>query len=204
ATAPEAVVTAARPRGGYRLVAIGTSTGGPNAVVDVLGGLPSSFPLPILLVIHIGRAFAAGFADWLGGQSPLPVSLATDGMRLPEPGRGGLIMAPADVHLVVHGGVLRLTCDAERHSCRPSVDVLFESIARELGRSTIACLLTGMGRDGAEGLRAIRSAGGATIAQDERTSVVFGMPREAIQLGAAERVLPLDRIGPTLNDLAGG
>jgi two-component system chemotaxis response regulator CheB len=201
---PKAASGLSQPRDGYRLVAIGTSTGGPNAMVDVLANLPSAFPLPILLVIHIGRAFAAGFADWLGAQSPLPVSLATDGMGLPEPGRGAVIMAPADVHLVVRGGALRLTYDAERHSCRPSVDVLFESIARELGPSTIACLLTGMGRDGAEGLRAIRKAGGTTIAQDERTSVVFGMPREAIQLGAAERVLPLDRIGPTLSELAVG
>lgn len=192
----------ARAEPGYRLVAIGTSTGGPNALVDVLGRLPSTFPLPILLVIHIGRPFAAGFVEWLAGQSPLAVSAAVDGAPLPRRGEGRVVMAPPDVHLVVRRGLLRLTSDPERHSCRPSVDVLFESIAQELGSSAIACLLTGMGRDGAEGLRAVQQAGGMTIAQNERSSVVFGMPREAIQLGAANRVLALDEIGVALRDLA--
>jgi two-component system chemotaxis response regulator CheB len=191
-----------RAEHGYRLVAIGTSTGGPNALVDVLGHLPSTFPLPILLVIHIGRPFAAGFAEWLAAQSAMPVSMAVDGAPLPQRGEGRVVMAPPDVHLVLRRGVLRLTTDPERHSCRPSVDVLFESIAQELGASAIACLLTGMGRDGAEGLRAVQRAGGMTIAQDERTSVVFGMPREAIALGAANRVLGLDEIGPALRGLA--
>ncbi len=190
-----------RAESGYRLVAIGTSTGGPSALVHVLGRLPATFPLPILLVIHIGRPFAAGFADWLATQSPVGVSVAVDGAALPKPGKAHVVMAPSDVHLVVRGGVLRLTTDPERHSCRPSVDVLFESVARELGASAIACLLTGMGRDGADGLRAVQRAGGMTIAQDERTSVVFGMPREAIQLGAANRVLALEDIGPVLGDL---
>ena len=186
----------------YELIAIGTSTGGPNALVDVLRRLPPTFPLPILVVIHIGRPFAAGFAEWLAAQSPVRVSVAVDGAALPRRGQPGVLIAPPDVHLVVRSGVLRLTSDPERHSCRPSVDVLFESIALELGASAIACLLTGMGRDGAEGLRAIHRAGGMTIAQDERTSVVFGMPREAIALGAAKRVLALDEIAPALGHLA--
>jgi two-component system chemotaxis response regulator CheB len=100
-------------------------------------------------------------------------------------------------------GKLRLTHDLERNSCRPSIDVLFESFAQELGAEGAGCLLTGMGKDGAAGLLAIRRAGGRTLAQDEATSVVFGMPREAILLGAAEQVLALDRIGPTLGVLAG-
>jgi two-component system chemotaxis response regulator CheB len=103
---------------------------------------------------------------------------------------------------VVNKGLLRLTVEAERHSCRPSVDVLFESIAREYGSAATACLLTGMGRDGAQGLLEIRRAGGFTIAQDEATSVVYGMPREAVLLEAADRVLPLGDIGPTLAALA--
>lgn len=118
------------------------------------------------------------------------------------PGEGRLILAPPDFHMLLKGGRLRLTQDAERHSCRPSVDVLFESLARELGASVAGCLLTGMGRDGAEGLLAIHRAGGATMAQDEDTSVVFGMPREAILLGAAQRILPLSQIAPALADLA--
>jgi two-component system chemotaxis response regulator CheB len=107
-------------------------------------------------------------------------------------------MARPDQHLVVRRDSLALDQGPEKHSCRPSVDVLFASIAREVGAESVGCLLTGMGKDGAEGLLAIRRAGGKTIAQDERTSVVFGMPREAILLGAAERVLPLDKIAPAL------
>jgi two-component system chemotaxis response regulator CheB len=130
--------------------------------------------------------------------SPLRVRYPRDGEPLWD-GRGAsVLMAPPGKHLVVRGGALRLTRGPERHSCIPSVDVLFESIAAETGRDAVACLLTGMGRDGAEGLRAIRSAGGSTIAQDEATSAVFGMPREAILLGAAEQVLPLGQIGAAL------
>ena len=203
---PSALASAPSPRdeSSYELVAIGTSTGGPNALVEVLTRLPRRFPLPILLVIHIGRPFAAGFAEWLASQCSMSVSLATDGAPLPKRGESGVLMAIPDSHLVVRGRALRLTADPERPSCRPSVDLLFESVAREVGTRAIACLLTGMGRDGAEGLRAVQRAGGMTIAQNERTSVVFGMPREAIQLGAANRVLALDEIGPSLRDLAEG
>ena len=107
-------------------------------------------------------------------------------------------MAPPDQHLVVRDGRFRLTRDPERHSCRPSIDVLFDSIAREMGAATIAALLTGMGRDGATGLLGIRRAGGATIAQDEATSTVYGMPREAAALDAATRILPLGEIAPAI------
>jgi len=113
-------------------------------------------------------------------------------------------MAPPGRHLVLSEGRLRLTQAPERHSCRPSVDCLFESVASDCGRAAVACLLTGMGRDGAAGLLAVRRAGGATIAQDETTSVIYGMPREAVLLGAAERVLPLSAIGPTLAALTMG
>ena len=100
--------------------------------------------------------------------------------------------------MVVRNGFIALTGDVERHSCRPSIDVLFESVAREYGRSAIGCLLTGMGRDGASGLLEIRTRGGRTIAQDEASSVVYGMPREAALIGAAERVLPLGEIGSAI------
>ena len=103
--------------------------------------------------------------------------------------------------MIVEGGKFRLSHAPERNFCRPSVDVLFESLARERGADTAACLLTGMGRDGAEGLLAIRRAGGYTIAQDEATSVVYGMPREAALLGAATAILPLPEIGPALGEL---
>lgn len=190
--------------GHLRAVAIGVSTGGPAALIELLRGLPNGFPLPILLVIHIGRLFAPAFAEWLDGQSPVRVAYAADGDPLPAVGEGRVLMASPDTHLVLRNGKLRLTNDPERHSCRPSVDVLFASLAQELGAACAACLLTGMGKDGAEGLLAIRRAGGRTIAQDEATSVVFGMPREAILLGAAEQVLPLDKVAPALASLALG
>ncbi len=193
------------PRTGHlRAVAIGVSTGGPAALSEIMRSLPHGFPLPILLVIHIGQLFAPAFADWLDGLSSISVSYASDGDPLPPCGEGKVLMAPPDAHLVLRQGKLRLTQDPERHSCRPSVDVLFESMAQELGADCVACLLTGMGSDGAEGLLAIRRAGGRTIAQDEASSVVFGMPREAILLGAAEQVLPLHEIAPALAALASG
>ena len=126
------------------------------------------------------------------------VKVEVDGEPIPEPGQPVVIMAPADEHLIVDGGRLRLWNGPPRHSCGPSVDVLFESIASSLGGSALACLLTGMGRDGALGLLAIRKAGGLTLAQDEGSSVVYGMPREPALLGAAERVLTLDAIAPAL------
>jgi two-component system chemotaxis response regulator CheB len=191
------VATAQRERG---VVAIGASTGGPGAVVQILRSLAADFPLPILLVLHINEAFAAAFADWLDAQTGRRVAYARDGDVVAS-AAGRVVMAPPERHLVVRGGRLRLTLDPERHSCRPSVDVLFESVAREYGPTAIGCLLTGMGRDGATGLLAIRGAGGLTIAQDEATSVVYGMPREAVLCGAAARVLALADIGPALSGL---
>jgi two-component system, chemotaxis family, protein-glutamate methylesterase/glutaminase len=202
ATAPLAPIPLAeRPR--CSAVAIGVSTGGPAAIQQILRDLPMDFPLPILLVIHIGEPFGAALAQWLDAQSPLRVTYARDGEPLPPPGEGRVIMAPPDVHLALRGGRLRLLTTPERYSCRPSVDVLFESLAAELRDRVAACLLTGMGKDGATGLLEVRRAGGTTLAQDEATSVVFGMPREAILLGAAERVIPLDEFAVAITALAG-
>jgi two-component system chemotaxis response regulator CheB len=177
------------------VIAIGASTGGPGAVVTVLRSLPPKLTCPILLVVHLSEAFAPAFAEWLDTQSPHRVRLATDGLALGP----GVTMAPPARHMVLAGNKVRLTDDSPRHSCKPSVDTMFESVARECGTRAIAALLTGMGRDGAAGLLAIRKTGGHTIAQDEATSVVFGMPREAILLDAANRVLPLDAIGPAIS-----
>jgi two-component system chemotaxis response regulator CheB len=192
---------AAAPPQSFSVATVGASTGGPAAIVEVLRVLPPDFPLPVLLVLHLGAPFGASFAEWLDGQVGVRVAFATDGEPIEGP-PGRVLMAPPDQHLTVQGGHLHLGTGPERHSCRPSVDVLFESIAREMGGATAACLLTGMGRDGAAGLLAIRRAGGFTIAQDEATSVVYGMPREAVLLGAADRVLPLHEIGPALAALA--
>ncbi len=189
--------------GGRRctLVAIGASTGGPGAIVDVLRGLPAAFQVPILFVLHINEPFGAAFAEWLDGQTERRVVYPSDGDAVAA-ARGRVVMAPPGRHLIVRDGRLRLTADPERHSCRPSVDVLFESVARDYGPVAAACLLTGMGRDGAAGLLAVRQAGGFTIAQDEATSVVYGMPGEAVGLDAAERILPLGDIAPALTALA--
>lgn len=183
------------------VIAIGASTGGPAAIVEVLRGMPAAIRQPILFVLHINEPFGDAFAEWLDGQTSLRVAYPADGDPVAAAG-GRVVMAPPGRHLIVRDGRFRLTCDPERHSCRPSVDVLFESAAREYGGDAAAVVLTGMGRDGAAGLLAIRRAGGVTIAQDEASSVVYGMPREAAALGAAERILPLNEIGPALGLLA--
>ncbi len=173
-------------------VAVGVSTGGPGALVEVLGALPKDLSLPVLVVLHLGAAFAGAFAEWLSQQIGRDVRYAVGGERLGSLG-GRVVLAPPDRHLVVRGGTLELNDAPERHSCRPSVDVLFESLVPG-APGVVACLLTGMGKDGALGLLALRRAGALTIAQDEATSIVYGMPREAVLIGAAARVLPLPRI----------
>ena len=186
-----------RPKRRREVVVVGASTGGPAAIVEVLRGLPPSFTLPLLFVLHINEPFGSAFADWLDGQTPRRVAYARDGESIAAIG-GRVVMAPAGRHMIVRDRKLRLIDTPERHSCRPSVDVLFDSIAHEFGPGAAAALLTGMGRDGAAGMLEIHKAGGATIAQDEATSVIYGMPREAVLLGAADRSLPLGEIGAEL------
>ncbi len=197
AQARPAAPPAPRTHGEVSVVALGASTGGPGALAAVLRAIPSPCPCPILFVLHLSDPFGAAFAEWLERQTGHRVAQAVGAERVSSLA-GRVTMAPPGRHLVVERGVLRLTTDPERHACRPSVDTLFESVAREYGAAAVACLLTGMGRDGAAGLGAVRAAGGATIAQDEATSVVYGMPREAALLGAAGRVLPLGEIGPAV------
>jgi two-component system chemotaxis response regulator CheB len=184
-----------RPR--LQIVALGASTGGPGALVTVLRALPIPFPLPIVVLLHIDEPFGGAFADWLAEHTQHRVSYPKDG-ELVTTYAGRVAMAPSGRHLSISAKRFSLTAGPPRHSCRPSIDVLFESVARECGEGAAACLLTGMGRDGAAGLLEIRRAGGLTIAQDESTSIVYGMPREAVLLGAAERVLPLHAIGEAL------
>lgn len=179
-----------------RLIAVGASTGGPGAMVEVLRALPAPSPVPLLFVLHLGEPFGTAFADWLDGQTAHRVRFGIHGEVVPT--GGAVVMAPPDWHLVARGGRLLLTKEPERHFCRPSIDILFESIAREFGALSAVALLTGMGRDGALGLLEVRKAGGLTLAQDEASSVVFGMPREAILLDAADQVLGLREIGPAL------
>jgi two-component system chemotaxis response regulator CheB len=191
--------TRAHPRPGLvpspqlplRAVVIGGSTGGPGAMRQILRGLPPDFPLPILLVLHLSEQFDQAMVEWLGKGAPFRVRHAVNGEPLPLPGQPVVVMGRANRHLRLRGGRLWVTDEPERHSCRPSVDVLFESAARELGPQAIGCLLTGMGQDGARGLQALRSTGATTLAQDEASSVMFGMPREAIRMDAAKHVVGL-------------
>jgi len=185
-----------------RVIALGASTGGPGALTDLLRALPAVFHPPVLCVQHIAASepFAVAFSDWLAGQTGRDVSYAREGTPIGALG-GRVILAPPDRHLLVRDGVLRLSDDPPRHSCRPSVDVLFESVAAEFGPSAAGCLLTGMGRDGAEGLLRMRTRGAVTFAQDEASCVVYGMPREAALLGAAAYVLPPARIAARLIEM---
>jgi two-component system, chemotaxis family, protein-glutamate methylesterase/glutaminase len=179
------------------VIALGASTGGPGALVDVLREIPTGSNAALLVVLHIDEPFSSAFAEWLSAQTGHPVAYARGGEAL-SAAKGQIFMAPPGQHLAVRAGKLWLSSEPERHSCRPSVDVLFESLAAECPRDVVACLLTGMGRDGAEGLLALRRAGAHTIAQDEATSIIYGMPREAALLGAAQRILPLNEIGAAM------
>ncbi|MGH7327330.1 MAG: CheB methylesterase domain-containing protein, partial [Polyangiaceae bacterium] len=139
--------------------------------------------------------FGSAFAEWLDDQTAHHVAYARGGEVMDAP---GVLMAPPGRHMVIENGRVKLHNGPERHSCRPSIDVLFESLAKDCGKGVSACLLTGMGKDGARGLLEIRRAGGFTVAQDEATSIVYGMPREAALLNAADLVLPLANIGAAL------
>ncbi|WP_454689385.1 chemotaxis-specific protein-glutamate methyltransferase CheB [Achromobacter aloeverae] len=178
------------------LIVIGASAGGPPSLAALLGGLPADFPAAIVLVQHVDANFAAGMASWLDEQVTLPVRLAVDG-ELPQP--GAVLLAGTDDHLVLHDdGTLRYTREPAEGLYRPSIDVFFESVARHGRAQAIGILLTGMGRDGARGLQAMREHGMLTIAQDRATSAVYGMPKAAAELDAAIEILPLDRIAPRL------
>lgn len=174
----------------HRLVAIGASTGGPDAIQTVLEGLPSDAP-PILVVQHMPAPFTRYFAARLNDRLPLEVREALEGDR---PVEGRVYIAPGDRHMEVSGGriVLKDGRPVSRH--KPSIDVMLWSVAREVGAGATAVLLTGMGEDGASGMAAIRDAGGTTIVQDESSSVVFGMAAKAIDRGAVHFVEPLEQI----------
>ena len=181
------------------LVVLGASTGGPHALAKVLSHLPATLAATIIIVQHVDAAFAPGLGQWLTEQARRPVTVITEEHR-PDPRQ--VLLSATDDHLLL-GEDLRLYYSAEpRTVCyRPSVDVFFGSVARNWRRPGVAALLTGMGRDGAQGLLQLRGLGWRTIAQDESSSVVWGMPRAAIEIGAAEEVLHLDRIAEAITRL---
>lgn len=189
----------ARPASGSRLrllVAIGASAGGPAALSRILADLPVRTSASIVIVQHVDAEFAPAMADWLNDQSGLPVRLAADGSALAE---GTALVAAGDRHLILRpGGTLAYTAEPRDLIHRPSIDIFFESVARHWKGPAMGILLTGMGRDGAAGLKSLRDAGLATIAQDQNTSMVYGMPKAAAELNAAGSILPLDRIGAAI------
>jgi two-component system chemotaxis response regulator CheB len=196
-------VAAARPRpwrrpgATYRAVGIGASVGGPPALIEVLGRLPRDFPLPVLVVQHMAPGFGEGLTAWMDRSVPPPVAVARDGQMI----RPGVWMAPEGSHLRLESTMrLRLDGEIAPGAHCPSVDVLFASLAAAAGAAAVGIVLTGMGRDGSEGIRTIAAAGGLTIAQDAGTSAVFGMPRAAIEAGV-DLVLPLEEIGSKLASL---
>jgi two-component system, chemotaxis family, response regulator WspF len=178
------------------LVVIGSSTGGPKALATVLSGLPGDLGAGIVVVQHVGGEFSEGLAGWLNGQTRLSVSLAPRGGR---PAASTVLLAGSNDHLVLSPDLtLTYTREPENAPFRPSVNVFFKSVAEHWPMKGVAVLLTGMGRDGAEGLAHLRRAGWYTIAQDEATSVVYGMPKAARDLGAAIDILPIDAVAPAI------
>lgn len=190
----------ARETAKIRVVAIGASTGGPPALQTILAGLPKDFPAPVLIVQHMAAGFIAGFVEWLAHSASLPVHLAANGAPILP---GHAYLAPDGFQMkVARGGTIALTRDAPENGLRPSVSYLFRSIADNYGCDAIAGLLTGMGRDGAEELRQLKERGAVTFAQDKDSSVVHGMPGEAIKLDAAMFILPPDKIAAVLANVA--
>ncbi|MBH3462513.1 MULTISPECIES: chemotaxis response regulator protein-glutamate methylesterase [Pseudomonas] len=181
------------------LVAIGSSAGGPAALEVLLKGLPRDFPAAIVLVQHVDQVFAAGMAEWLSGVSGLPVRLAREG-EPPQPGQ--VLLAGTNHHIrLLQNGQLAYTAEPVNEIYRPSIDVFFESVARFWRSDAVGVLLTGMGRDGAQGLKWMREQGFLTIAQDQQSSAVYGMPKAAAAIQAAVEIRPLERIAGRLVEI---
>ncbi len=192
---PAPSLSGIKPGESRKVVAVGTSTGGPSALLQVFRCLPENFPSPVLVVQHMPEGFTRAFAERINDNSALSVKEAEDGDLL-RPGHG--YVAPGHSHIVVErksgGDVVRVVGGAKVSGHRPSIDVLFDSVAAAYGRDSIGVIMTGMGRDGASGMLNIKKNGGSTIAQNEDTSVVYGMNRVAVEMGAIDVIVPLHDI----------
>jgi two-component system chemotaxis response regulator CheB len=185
----------------YSILGIVASTGGPNVLTQLLPALGANFPLPILMVQHMTDSFIEGFAAWLPSVCPFK-SMIVQGGETPKP--GCIYLAPPDRHITLtSSGLIRLSNAPPVVSQRPSGTVLFQGMAKAYGPSAIGVLLTGMGSDGADGLLELRNAGGYTIAEDETTAIVYGMPGSAQKIGAVRDLLPLPMIAPRVVELTG-
>lgn len=199
--APERGGGAAPASRGMELLAIGASAGGPAALSKLLSGLPKSFSAAIVVIQHVDQQFAPGMAEWLSQQSALPVRVAKEG---DQPTPGTALLAATNDHLTLTAADrLGYTPNPRDYAYRPSVDVFFQSVSRLWPGEVVGVLLTGMGRDGAVGLKALRNRGCHTIAQDQASSAVYGMPKAAAAIDAAVDILTLERIAPRLIELLG-
>jgi len=191
------VATVARATLSIDVVAIGTSTGGPNALAELIPQFPATFPVPIVIVQHMPPMFTRQLAERLNALTPLLVQEAREGKNLAA---GQVWLAPGDYHMTVarraSDVVLAMNQRSPEQACRPSVDVLFRSVAETFGAHALAVVLTGMGADGTKGAQTIREAGGEVIVQDENTSVIWGMPGSVVAAGHADRICPLRLIAP--------
>jgi len=213
--APVAATTAVRPlpvpiarsvplenelKRSLRLIGIAASTGGPGALAAILRALPANFPLPILVVQHVTPGFGIGLAEWLDTQTLLSVTLAAHGN---EPRPGTVLIAPDDYHMQINfQGIVELCKEPPYKGLRPSANYLFDALGRIYGPRALGIILTGMGDDGANGMVTLHQAGGVTIAQDEQSSIVYGMPREAVNKNAIDAILSLDEIALVLSRLS--
>jgi two-component system, chemotaxis family, response regulator WspF len=178
------------------LIVIGSSTGGPKALAEILSGLPAELGAGVVVAQHVDSEFSGELANWLNAQTDLDVRLASEGSR---PAVATVFLAGSNDHLILAPDLtFAYTMEPGNIPFRPSVDVFFESVAKRWPSKGVAVLLTGMGRDGAEGLAALRRAGWYTIAQDEATSVIYGMPKAAKELEAAADILPIGEVGPAI------
>lgn len=201
-TTEMASIPASAVTGAYELVAIGCSTGGPQVLQQILSSLPVNFPVPIVIAQHISKGFIGGMVSWLGGHTLLRTKEAQQGESLQA---GTVYFAPDDAHLLIarnsNGLAARLGQDPPVNGFRPSATPLLQSVARTCAKNAIGAILTGMGCDGAEGLLALRRAGGHTLVQDAESSVVYGMPGAAVALDAVDEIVQLDKIAARLSKL---
>jgi two-component system chemotaxis response regulator CheB len=175
----------------HHVVTLGASTGGPKALLEVLAALPRGIPASLLIAQHMPEGFTQSLAERLNWQSSIEVREAKEGDKLEK---GIALIAPGDRHMMVKKGKIHVTNGAKVNNIRPSVDVLMESVAEQYGTNVIGVLMTGMGQDGADGLKVIKDLGGRTIAQDQKSCTVFGMPKAAIDKGVVDKVVPLNKI----------
>jgi len=184
-----------------KCVVIASSTGGPMALCQLFSALPSTFPVPILIVQHNTSGFDQGFVQWLDGYSQLKIQIAEEGIY---PSKGNAYVGPTEKHLIIGSSGIAFDDSGPVNSQKPAADFLFKSAAEQFGSSLVSVVLTGMGNDGADGTRFVKNAGGITIAQDQATSMIYGMPEAAVETGCVDFVLPLNEIALKLISLTGG